>query len=104
MAISGPIGKVQQNCFCALPILLCTFCCANTMALRFLFRLQAKRAELKSQIFAIGTANAPSFSYRHGKCTQLCLKAQGSAADYILRQYYWHYVAHATGPILPEHA
>jgi hypothetical protein len=35
----------------------------------------------------IGMENVPHFAYGHGQCTQLGLKARGSAADYTLRQY-----------------
>jgi hypothetical protein len=45
------------------------------------------------QIFVIGAVTAPCFAGRYGECAPLRLKAQGLAADYVVRQYFWFYVA-----------
>ncbi len=42
------------------------------------------------------------FTYRPSKCPPLCLKVQGSAPDYTLCQYDWHYMACTAVPIFPE--
>jgi hypothetical protein len=57
---------------------------------------EARRIKKNLRIFVIVTTNVPSFAYRRSEYAPLRLKAQGSAADYTLRQYYWRYIARNT--------
>jgi hypothetical protein len=66
LAIFRTIGEVRRNLSRASPILSCTSCCANLLALRFLFHLSAMRNEHKKnrRIFVTATANEPRFAYK----------------------------------------
>jgi hypothetical protein len=46
----------------------------------------------------IGAVNVPRFASRGSESAPLHLQAQGSDADYILPQYYWH-SSRAASPI-----
>ncbi len=68
------------------------FTAPKLIALRFLSLITGEIQQIfffNPWFFVIGAVNAPASSISAASAPPLCQKAKSSAADYILRKYYW---------------